>query len=162
MFFGMSSFTVTRSIETPASAADVRALVDDVRRWSSWSPWERGNGRGEARRDVGGPEFGEGAHCAWGGGAATEGNVMVVHSAPGVVEVRLVITRPYRLNVPLQFSFDTLESGTLVTCSASGEVHGFGSALAARRLSRRLGRDLVRALAHLARAAATVPSVRVP
>jgi hypothetical protein len=163
MFFGMSSFTVTRSIETSASPADVRALVDDVREWSSWSPWcAADTAPGNARLEIGGPDFGEGAFIAWSGaGATTDGNAIVVLSAPGVVEVRLVITRPYRLNVPVQFAFDPVDGGTLVTCSASGDTRGAWSAFAAARRSRRLGRDLASALAGLSRRAAAGSAARV-
>ena len=154
MFFGMRAFTVTRSIDTSATSEEVRALIDDYREWARWSPWE--NRDGWVQREFEGPEFGEGAYYKWSArGLAVSGNSMILLSAPELVELRLVFTRPRRVNLPSRFILRTTGDATRVTWAVTSEARGILGTLAALRLKTWLGRDLDRGLAELGTVAET-------
>ncbi len=154
MVFGMRTFTVTRSIDTSAASEEVRALIDDYREWSRWSPWESRDGW--VQREFEGPEFGEGAYYKWTArGVAMSGNSMILLSAPELVELRLVFTRPRRVNLPSRFTVRAVDDTTRVTWAVTSETRGVWGSLAAFRLRSWLGRDLERGLATLANVAET-------
>ena len=154
MFFGMRTFTVSRSIDTSATSEEVRALIDDYREWARWSPWE--NRDGWVQREFEGPEFGEGAYYKWSArGLAVSGNSMILLSAPELVELRLVFTRPRRVNLPSRFILRTTGATTRVTWAVTSEARGILATLAALRLKAWLGRDMERGLAELGTVAET-------
>lgn len=88
----MVAFSNSRSIHVAAPPAAVRALVDDLRAWQRWSPWEGLDPQLE--RTYNGPERGVGARYAWRGNKkAGTGSMEVTAATPEEVVLALAFGR---------------------------------------------------------------------
>src|SRR5687768_7744654 len=58
-----STFHVERSVEIDAPADIPYAMVNDLRQWAGWSPWEKLDPN--MKREYSGPESGVGASYHW-------------------------------------------------------------------------------------------------
>lgn len=145
----MSGFTVFRSVAVAAPPVAVRALVDDLRRWQQWSPWE---GLDPAlQRTYTGPDTGVGAHYAWSGNRkAGAGSMEIVASTPDTVDIRLEFRKPWRATNDVQFTFVPEGEGTRVTWTMSGTNTGL-AAVFSRFLNyeKLIGPDFEKGLARL-------------
>lgn len=84
-------FLVQREIVVKASPDKVYPLIEDFRRWSAWSPWEKLDPA--MRRDFGGPPAGKGTTYAWSGNDAVgQGRMEITEALP-----------PSRLVIKLDF-----------------------------------------------------------
>lgn len=133
-----SSYRVERSIDIAAPPAVVFGEVDDLSRWTAWSPWiARDPG---IRNAYSGPSAGVGAKVTWtsdGSGAGTQ--VIVVSKPPSRIETDLDfgeqgISRAY-------FDFVPQDGGTRVTWGLSGEMSGPLGGLLAAQMDRWIGAD---------------------
>ena len=83
-----NTFRVTRRTKIKASCETVRALVDDFRNWSQWSPWEKLDP--EMEKTFEGSTEGEGAIYRWSGkGKAGAGCMKIVNATPTMTIIRL-------------------------------------------------------------------------
>lgn len=145
----MSTYTVTRSIETSATPAQVHAFVDDFRRWSVWSPWEDIDPT--MQRTYTGAESGVGAHYEWAGdGKVGAGEMTIESSTPQAIGIRLAFTKPFAAVCPTRFEFAPVGTGTKVTWTMQGENRGIMVLLAPLlRIQKAVGKDFDRGLAKL-------------
>lgn len=151
----MTGFTVSRSVAVAARPAAVRALVDDLRRWQKWSPWEDLDP--SLQRTFTGPDAGVGARYAWSGNRkAGVGSMEIVSSTPDAVGIRLEFLKPWRATNDVQFTFVPEDGGTRVTWSMSGTSTGL-AAIFARFLNyeKLIGPDFEKGLARLKELAET-------
>ena len=119
----MSSYAITRSVLVATTPGRIHVLVADLRAWTRWSPWADLDP--EQTREYSGPESGEGAFYEWHGrGKVGAGNMMVASATPTVIDIRLVLTHPWRINCPMRFKFVPVEGGTQVTWTTEGERRG--------------------------------------
>lgn len=145
----MSGFRVSRSVAVAAAPDTVRALVDDLRRWQQWSPWE-GLDPG-LQRTYTGPDTGVRARYAWvGNRKAGAGSMEIVDSSSEVIDIRLEFLKPWRATHDVQFRFVPEGDGTRVTWSMSGTNTGL-AAVFARFLNyeKLIGPDFEKGLARL-------------
>jgi len=155
----MSTYTVTRSIETSATPAQVHAFVDDFRQWSAWSPWEDLDPT--MQRSYSGADSGVGAHYEWkGDGKVGQGEMTIESSTPQSIGIRLAFVKPFAAVCPTRFDFEPLGagagagSGTRVSWTMQGENRGIMALLAPLfRIQQSVGKDFDRGLAKLKAAA---------
>lgn len=157
----MSDFSLSRSVRIDAPADRVHALIDDLREWQQWSPWEGMDP--DLERTYTGPVHGVGARYAWSGNRkAGAGHMQITRSEPHRISLDLVFTKPFAATNEVTFtlddapgdSTDSAGGGTLVTWTMTGR-RGALMRLMARvlRLDDRIGRDFDKGLAALKAAA---------
>jgi len=145
----MSSFTMSRSTTIGAAPETVRALVDDLRCWRRWSPWEELDP--DLSRTYSGAEAGVGAHYAWEGNRkAGAGSMEIVASTPAATEIRLEFLKPWRATNPVTFTYDAEGDGTRVTWTMTGNHAGLARLFARLiNVEKLMGPDFEKGLARL-------------
>lgn len=147
----MGKYRVSRSASIAADPALVHRLVNDLREWPAWSPWEAP----DIERTWSGAESGVGAHYSWSGTRrAGRGTTEITASTPERIEVALSLARPYRSTSHTTFDLAASGQGTDVTWSTTGERTGVrGLVGRALLVDRFVARDVERGLARLKAAA---------
>lgn len=99
----------------------VFSIIDDLHRWSEWSPFERGDPT--MKKTFEGPLSGEGASYAWNGNRAVgEGRMTITKSTPGeLVSMKLEFTRPFKCSNQVIFNLKPAERGTRVRWIMEGK-----------------------------------------
>lgn len=149
----MGQFEVVRSTTVAADSARVHALINDLRAWRAWSPWERADPRTE--RVYAGSDAGVGACYAWTGGRKVgAGSMQITSSTLRQVELVLRFLKPFPGTHEVWFELLPIADSTVVTWRLRGRTTGLtallGPVLSRERL---LGRDFDRGLARLKAAA---------
>ena len=91
----MADFEVVRSTTIGAPPERVHGLIDDLRAWRAWSPWEDVDPA--LRREYSGPESGVGARYAWEGNRkAGKGSMEILESTPERVQLGLTFEKPWK------------------------------------------------------------------
>lgn len=113
--FQPDTFRVQRSATVNAPPEKVFPLVDDFRRWTAWSPFEKLDP--DMKRTFGATTAGKGASYAWDGeGKAGAGRMEIVASAPSsAIDIALHFQRPLENDAKATFRFSPQGGGTLVT-----------------------------------------------
>lgn len=103
-----SEFSITRTAVLDASAPAVFAQLEDFRKWTNWSFWERTDP--EMERRFTGAEKGVGAHYAWSGNAkAGAGSMEITDASAGrqvVIELRFL--KPFKATNPTVITLDPI------------------------------------------------------
>lgn len=115
-----SEFTVTRSTSIAAAPSKVFPLVNNLRMWPLWSPWEKLDP--DMRKEYGGSDEGAGATYGWNGNSKVgEGRNTITESKPNeMVAMRLEFIRPFQCSNDVKFTFKPEGSGTKVTWKMMG------------------------------------------
>ena len=113
--FKPDEFRVQRSTTINAPAAKVFPLIDDFRRWTAWSPFEKMDPT--MRRTYGATTAGKGATYAWqGDGKAGAGRMEIAEStAPSRVGIVLDFEKPIANRARTTFTLSPHGDATLVT-----------------------------------------------
>jgi uncharacterized protein YndB with AHSA1/START domain len=113
--FEPDEFRVQRSTTINAPAAKVFPLIDDFRRWTAWSPFEKMDPT--MRRTYGATTAGKGATYAWeGDGKAGAGRMEIAEStAPSRVGIVLDFEKPIANRARATFTLSPHGDATLVT-----------------------------------------------
>ncbi|HVJ73224.1 MAG TPA: SRPBCC family protein [Casimicrobiaceae bacterium] len=113
--FEPDEFRVQRSTTINAPAAKVFPLIDDFRRWTAWSPFEKMDPT--MRRTYGATTAGKGATYAWeGDGKAGAGRMEIAEStAPSRVGIVLDFEKPIANRARTTFTLSPHGDATLVT-----------------------------------------------
>ena len=113
--FKPDEFRVQRSTTINAPAAKVFPLIDDFRRWTAWSPFEKMDPT--MRRTYGATTAGKGATYAWeGDGKAGAGRMEIAEStAPSRVGIVLDFEKPIANRARATFTLSPHGDATLVT-----------------------------------------------
>ncbi len=124
-----SEFQVTRSTAMAVSPSVVFPLVNHLREWESWSPWE--NLDSEMQRTFEGPPAGEGAVYAWVGNSQVgEGRMTIEESRPNeLIRMRLEFFKPMAGVSQVEFTFLPVNEQTEVTWNMRGENNFVGKAM---------------------------------
>jgi polyisoprenoid-binding protein YceI len=114
------TFSVERSITINAPPATVHPLVDDFRKWSEWSPWEKLDPN--MQRTHSGAASGVGAVYAWQGNSDVgEGRMEIVESSPYKVSIKLDFVAPMEASNVTVFELMPQGEATHVRWTMSGE-----------------------------------------
>jgi len=114
------SFRVQRTKTVQAPPERVFALIDDFRKWGSWSPYEKLDPT--MKRTYSGAAKGKGAVYEWAGkGKAGEGRMEITDtSAPSKVTIQLDFSKPFEGHNIAEFTLEANGGSTSVTWAVGG------------------------------------------
>jgi hypothetical protein len=115
-----NTFRVRRSAMIDAPPEKVFPLINDFRRWESWSPWEKLDPA--LQRRFSGPEAGKGAVYAWRGNKKVgEGRMEIVDSfEPSKVLIKLDFIKPFESSNMTEFTLEPRDKATEVNWEMYG------------------------------------------
>lgn len=114
-----SPYRVERQQYVAAPPAVVRERVVDLRRWESWSPWERLDP--DQERTYGGPDAGVGAWYEWRGNKrAGHGRMEIIEAGADNVAIDLRFIKPFKSQSVTAFAFQPEGEGTRVIWTMTG------------------------------------------
>lgn len=124
-----AEYQVSRSTTVAASPSAVFPLVNELRAWEKWSPWEKVDPA--MKRTFEGPASGVGAVYGWVGNSDVgEGKMTIVESRPAeLVRLRLEFFKPMPGESDVRISFKPEGAGTGVTWAMSGKNNFVGKAM---------------------------------
>lgn len=126
--FQPSTFRIERSHTMRAPGYVAFNLVNGLRRWSAWSPWE---GRDPSmERSYEGPEAGVGSSYSWNGNDEVgKGRMTITESDPGKrVAIRLEFFEPWQATNTTLFTFEPAPEGVKVSWAMEGANNFFAKA----------------------------------
>lgn len=114
------TFRVERAVIVKAQPEKVFALVNDLRRWSTWSPWEKKDPL--MRRTFGDATSGKGAYYAWEGNSEVgQGRMEITESVPPArVRIKLDFIKPFEASNTVDFTLEPKGETTNVTWAMQG------------------------------------------
>lgn len=142
-------FAIERSTSISALPTKVFPLVNNLRMWALWSPWEKLDPK--MKREFEGEE-GAGATYAWDGdGKAGQGRMTIVVSKPtSKVDIRLDFLRPFKCTNDVKFTFKPEGSNTNVNWKMTGKNGFIGKAFCMfMNMDKMVGGDFEKGLAAL-------------
>jgi hypothetical protein len=113
------SFQVARSATVQAPPARLHALINDLRQFNTWNPYDRKDPqvRGEYR----GPQAGPGAAYHFQGNKDVgKGSIRIVDSAPAKVTMELHMIEPFEGRNMVEFRLQPRGEATEVTWAMNG------------------------------------------
>jgi uncharacterized protein YndB with AHSA1/START domain len=116
-------FRVTRSTEIAAPPEAIFPNVNDLHKWTAWSPWEGLDP--SMQRTYEGPAAGVGAIYRWhGNNKIGAGSMTVIESRPGeLVRLRLEFLKPFKAINIVDFTFKPDGNQTVVTWTMTGKAN---------------------------------------
>jgi carbon monoxide dehydrogenase subunit G len=115
------SFRVERSASIKAPPEKVFAFINDLRRWDSWSPWEK---KDPAMKRTFGSDTtsGKGATYAWEGNSDVgQGRMEIAESVPpSKVRIKLDFVKPFEAHNLVDFTLEPKGEATHVTWAMHG------------------------------------------
>ena len=114
------AFRIERSATIKAPPEKIFALVNELRAWTAWSPWEKIDP--ELKRSYTGAQSGKGAGYAWEGNSKVgTGRMEITESAaPSKIVIRLDFLKPFEAHNTAEFSFARQGEATTVTWAMFG------------------------------------------
>ena len=114
------NFRVERSTLIKAPPEKIFALLNDFRRWTAWSPYEKLDPA--MKRSYGGPVSGQGSSYAWdGSGKAGAGRMEITQSAPASkISIQLDFSKPFEGHNIAEFTLLPQGQATQVTWAMHG------------------------------------------
>lgn len=145
------SFRVQRATTIKAPPEKVFALINDLHRWESWSPWEKKDPA--MRRSHSGPASGAGAAYAWEGDRNVgKGRMTIAESSPpSRVSLRLDFVAPFEAHNIVDFTLEPEgEDSTTVLWAMHGPTPYFAKIIHLFvSMEKMVGRDFEAGLADL-------------
>lgn len=125
------TFHIERSRTIEAAPEVVFAQINDLKRWSNWSPWNKLDPK--MKKTFSGSKAGEGAVYHWVGNKQVGEGTMTIEqstpprpSEPGQVVMRLDFVEPYEGTSQSTFTLAAHETGTRVTWAMDGSNNFIG------------------------------------
>jgi uncharacterized protein YndB with AHSA1/START domain len=144
------TMTVSRSARIPATPDRIFALLDDLRQWERWSPWEELDP--DMTHTYSGAERGLGAVHEWKGNSkAGQGRMEITNvDAPHRLDMDLTFVKPFKSNNTTRFELAESGSDTTLTWSMESPVT-FMTRIAGifMNIEKRIGNDFDKGLAKL-------------
>jgi len=147
-----NSFQLERSILIDAPPAKIRPLIENFRRWTAWSPWEKLDP--DLQRTYLGADEGVGAAYAWeGNGKAGAGRMEITGSTPKQTALSLDFLKPFKASNITEFSYLPEGPATRVNWRMSGPQPFIGKLMhTVFNMDKLVGKDFEAGLAALKRA----------
>jgi len=150
-----SDYRVVRSASITAPPETVFGLVNDFRKWESWSPWEKLDPN--MKRTFEGSPSGEGAKYGWTGNSDVgEGKMTILESKPGeMVRIQLDFIAPFESTATNEFVFKPEGGGTHVDWVMTGSNNLMSKAMCLFMggMDKMIGPDFEKGLAQMKSAA---------
>jgi uncharacterized protein YndB with AHSA1/START domain len=147
-------FRVERSARIKASPEKVYGLIEDLHRWSQWSPWERKDPA--MQRSFSGPERGTGAKYAWNGNKDVgQGSMTITEATPSSrVAIALDFLKPFEGHNKVEFTLQPDGDSTHVKWKMSGPMPFISKVICLFvNIDRMIGKDFEAGLSNLKAAA---------
>ena len=113
------SFRVQRVVLINAPPDKVFPLIDNLKAWAAWSPYEKKDPA--MKRTFGAVTAGKGATYAWEGNKDVgQGSMEIVESGPRKVLIKLDFLKPFEAHNMGEFQLDPKGDGTSVTWATFG------------------------------------------
>lgn len=143
-----AEFTVVRSASMAALPNKVFPLVNNLRMWPLWSPWEKLDP--EMQKVYEGNDEGAGATYAWNGNNKVgEGRITILDSHPTEkIGIRLDFVRPFKCSNDVKFTFKPEGTSTKVTWQMTGRNNFIAKAFCMfMNMDKMVGADFEKGLA---------------
>jgi uncharacterized protein YndB with AHSA1/START domain len=114
------TFRVHRTTNIDAPPERIFSLINDFRKWGSWSPYEQLDPA--MKRTYGGESSGKGAIYEWAGNRkAGKGRMEIAHtSPPSAIVIRLDFVRPFETQNIVEFTLEVDGDSTKATWAMRG------------------------------------------
>ena len=148
------AFRVQRVATIKAPAESIFSLINDFRRWGSWSPWE--NKDPAMKRTFAGADRGKGAVYAWDGNKNVGSGRMEIldTSVPSKIVIKLDFFKPFEGHNTAEFTMlpqgDGTNIGTIVTWAMYGPAPFMSKMMQVfMNIDNMIGKDFEAGLANL-------------
>jgi hypothetical protein len=144
------TFQVQRATRVNASPAEIFPLINDLRRWSAWSPYERKDPA--MKRTYSGAASGPGAVYEWDGNRDIgRGRMEITEtSAPSRVTLKLDFIKPFEAHNVVEFTLEARGDATSVTWALHGPASYMSKIMGLFfSVERMVGKDFESGLANL-------------
>jgi hypothetical protein len=120
------TFQVQRAASIKAPPEKIFALINDLRGWGAWSPWEKKDPA--MKRTFSGAQYGKGAVYAWDGDKNVgQGRMEITDtSAPSKIVIKLDFIRPFEGHNIAEFKMEPNGGSTNVIWTMNGPVPFLG------------------------------------
>jgi uncharacterized protein YndB with AHSA1/START domain len=148
------TFRVQRSTSIKAPPEKVFALINDMRAWGAWSPWEKKDPA--MKRTYSGAASGQGAAYAWEGDSNVGKGRMEIAEAtpPSKIVIKLDFERPLEAHNVVAFTMEPRGDPTNVTWDMQGPTPFFAKIIHVfMDVDKMVGNDFETGLANLKAAA---------
>ena len=118
-------FRVQRVAAVKAPPEKVFALINDLKRWDAWSPWEKKDLA--MKRSFGATTAGKGASYAWEGNKDVgQGSMEITNSVPSsAISLKLDFLKPFEAHNLVDFTLQAKGDATEVTWTMAGDTPYF-------------------------------------
>lgn len=148
----MPEFENVHETSIRSRPADVHALVNDLRQWQRWSPWEDKDP--DLDRSYTGSESGFGAEYSWTGNKQVgAGRMQITGSTPERIDIDLEFIKPVKARNRSVFAFKPEGDGTHVSWTMTGRRNLLMHLAGRLFVDKALAKDFDRGLAKLKAAA---------
>lgn len=151
-----ATYRVTRSAKISAPAATVFDHLNDFRKWTAWSPWEKLDP--DLKRTYAGPASGVGTRYTWNGNKKVgAGSMEITDSVPNQrIAIDLVFERPFKARNPTEFTLAPAADGVAITWAMTGHNNFIGKVFCLFvDMDKMVGKDFEQGLANLKTATET-------
>ena len=148
------TFRVERAASIKAPPEKIFPLINDFKRWDTWSPWEKKDLA--MKRIFGATTSGKGATYAWEGNSDVgQGSMQIAESvAPSKVALNLDFVKPFEAHNIVVFTFEPRGDTTNVTWTMQGPTPYFAKIIHVfMDMDSMVGKDFESGLASLKAAA---------
>jgi hypothetical protein len=115
-----ATFRVERSIVVNAPPEKITPHLSDLKKWTTWSPWEKLDP--DMKREYSGAQSGVGAKYAWDGDSNIgAGQIEINESTPQKVAFSLEFLRPMACKNAADFTMTPEANGTKLTWAMHGD-----------------------------------------
>lgn len=115
---------IERSQIVKASPETILSYVNDYKKWTAWSPWEKVDPN--MKRAYSGPQSGKGAKYAWvGNGDVGEGDMEILSAEPTKTVIKLHFEKPFEGDNIATFSAVPEGDATKVTWAMDSKDNPF-------------------------------------
>jgi uncharacterized protein YndB with AHSA1/START domain len=144
------TFRVERSATIKAPPERIFALINDLRGWNAWSPYEKKDP--DMKRTFSGPASGPGAVYAWDGDKNVgQGRMEITEaSTPSKIVIKLDFLRPFEAHNTAEFTMVPQADSTKLTWAMHGPNLFAGKVISTFiNIDRMVGNDFEAGLANL-------------
>ena len=147
------SFRVQRVVLINAPPDKVFPLINDLKAWVAWSPYEKKDPA--MKRTFGAVTAGKGATYAWEGNKEVgQGSMEILESGPRKILIKLDFLKPFEAHNMAEFLIDPKGDGTSVTWAIYGPSPYMSKVIGTfMNLDDMIGRDFEKGLTDLKAAA---------
>jgi hypothetical protein len=151
-----AAFKIARSRTVTARPEEVFAIINDLRRWEAWSPWDKLDP--SMSKEYSGPATGPGSSYHWVGNKKVgEGRMTITASeSPAKVVIDLHFITPFAAQNVTTFELEARGADTHVTWSMTGENNFVSKAFnVVMNMDKLVGADFDKGLASMQTALAS-------